>query len=133
MKNQHQAPHPTPITNHAKSLYALYWDNKPNLLLLEDLKVHRGEILLIREMIFPNDQVVSLLNGKPHLGYWVGSCGMVRNASASLMMIPAKGHRPKSPKVKDGIYDREGVFTETAGNPYSCGWCCALVKNMTNP
>lgn len=63
--------HTNPITNHVKSLY---WDNKPNLPLLEVLKVHSGEILLIREMIFPNDQVVSLLNGKPQLGrqVWEG-------------------------------------------------------------
>lgn len=106
MKNQHQAPHPTPITNHAKSLYALYWDNKPNLLLLEDLKVHRGEILLIREMIFPNDQVVSLLNGKPQLGYWVGSCGMVRNVSMQYMAgclfddDPCKRSSTKKPQSK---------------------------------
>lgn len=42
---------PHPITNHAKCLYTLYWDNKPNLLLLAVLKVHSGENLVIQEMI----------------------------------------------------------------------------------
>lgn len=80
--------------------------------------------------------------GKPQLGYWVSRCGKVRNFSIRYMagclfdddmeISLQKVIDQKVPKYKMARVTGR-VFSQTAGNPYSCGWCCALVKSMTNP